>query len=109
MTMIEPYRFDMLGFFEGLASMPDDLLGSAEWDSENGEMQVEASGLSNGEFALRAELWWPETYTTTERSERGAFIVAAPELVRFATSLAPFLRIPPGQGRLNLQPVADDS
>ena len=90
-VMIEPYRQDMLGFFQEFAAVPEDWVGRAKWGSENGEVFLEVEGYGSGPIVIQAELaWWTRSGQETRTS---VFGVTPSDLKTFAASLPPFLRL----------------
>ena len=95
--MIEPYRQDMLGFFQELASVPERWLGRAEWESENGKVFLDVGGYGSEPIVIRAELAW-STSSWLQETRHGTFGVTPSDLKAFAASLPPFLRLAPEDG-----------
>jgi hypothetical protein len=91
LEMIEPYRADMLGFFEQLAKSEGSLL---RWESEYAELHFEAS-VEEGDSALfETRIWWPPDY---ERREEMQFRVPTQRLPAFAEQLRGFVRLERGR------------
>jgi hypothetical protein len=85
LTMISPYRADMLGFFVELSEGAE----QTRWDSEHAEMSIDATQLGEAYHLDVAILGSP----TLSRNDRLRLTVARSECRRFAPELARFLRV----------------
>jgi hypothetical protein len=92
--MIEPYRADMLGFFEDLGRAASrGWEGELLWESEYAEMRVEAKASGDGLVVLDMRLRWPPSYEE-EKQATLSFSVEAVE--RAAERMHNFLRMERG-------------
>ena len=95
LEMIEPYRADMLGFFEEIArSARRGWEGGTRWESEYSEFHLDAYAKGDGEVALDVYMRWPPTYDE-ERQTRMMFAVEAVE--RYGERMRGFLRMERGR------------
>ena len=92
LEMIEPYREDMLGFFEQLAEAKAP--SRHRWESEYAELHLDVVIADDGPATFDAEIWWPPDY---ERRERAQFQVATDQLPGFAERLREFVRLDQGE------------
>lgn len=96
MEMIEPYRADMLGFFEEIADEAEaGWDGVKSWKSEFAELRVDATNDGRGVTVLHAFI--RSTRPIGEEDEQsGVLVVANRALVRVADEMRRFLRLPHG-------------
>ena len=66
--MIQPYREDMLGFFEEMAEEADGWEGSKRWRSEFAEMNIVATNEGSGIATLRIQIWPPNEEWSAEET-----------------------------------------
>src|SRR2546421_6863924 len=67
--MIEPYRADMLGFFEDLGRAAlQGWEGELLWESEYAEMRVAANAAGEGLVVFDVLLRWPPSYEEEKRT-----------------------------------------
>jgi hypothetical protein len=95
LEMIRPYRRDMLGFFEELAVAADSgWQGTKRWDSEFGEMRIDASNDGSGLTRLHTFVWIRPIGDEDEQS--GVLMVRSEELPRLAEEMRRFLQLQHG-------------
>ena len=96
MEMIEPYRSDMLGFFEEMASEAQTgWRGTRLWESEFSEMRVDATNDGGGLTTLGVLIHWMRP--VGEEDERyGKLTIASAELTRVAHEMQRFLDLRSG-------------
>jgi hypothetical protein len=88
--MIEPYRADMLGFFEDLGRVASrGWEGERFWESEYAEMRVAAKAAGDGRVVFDVLLRWPPTY---EEEKRATLAFPAEAVERAAERMHDFLR-----------------
>ena len=91
LDMIEPYRADMMAFFEELATDPVGWSSPKEWESEFAELSVRATrGGENGIVTLDVLMRWPPRY---DDEQRATLVVRAVGLAQLAEAMRAFLRI----------------
>jgi hypothetical protein len=93
LDMIEPYRADMLGFFEELARDAPGWYERKEWESEFDEISVLATPLGDEMVQLDIHIRWPPTY---EDEKRGSLLVRADDLSQLANAMRSFLGLREG-------------
>jgi hypothetical protein len=93
MEMIGPYRSDMLGFFEEMASEAEPgWRGTRSWESEFHEMRVEATNDGRGLTTLGVLIQWMRP-VGEEDDRYGELTVASAELTRLALEMKRFLHL----------------
>jgi hypothetical protein len=92
--MIEPYRSDMLGFFEEMAVESSGWPGTKEWRSEFATLRVTAVTGGDGNVSLAVTAWWPPDY---EETRQLGLSLPAGELKELATKVRVFLDLPHGE------------
>src|SRR5690348_2569216 len=92
--MIEPYRADMLGYFEEVADGANrGWEGDNKWESEFSQLHLAATSTGAGDVTLRIYARWKPDY---EDDRRGELIVPADAVARFAIRMRDFLRLESG-------------
>jgi hypothetical protein len=92
LKMIEPYRADMLCFFEQLAEAKDRC--RLRWQSEYAELHFDVSTEEHGWASFAAEIWWPPDY---EQREQMQFRVPTERLPSFTEQMRHFVRLDRGE------------
>jgi hypothetical protein len=92
--MIEPYRYDMLGFFEEMAAEASGWPGTKEWRSEFATLMVAAVNADGGTVSFEVDARWPPDY---EESRHLVLRLPAAELKELATKVRVFVDLPHGE------------
>jgi uncharacterized protein DUF6228 len=96
LEMIHAYRSDMLGFFEELAAAADSgWQGAKRWDSEYGEMRIDASNDGRGFTNLHTFVSWNRP-VGEEDWQSGILVARSAELHRLAEEMRRFLQLARG-------------
>jgi hypothetical protein len=92
LDMIEPYRAEMMGFFDELAREASGWAGEKAWSSEFAELELGATHDGADAVTFRFRIRWPPRY---EEERDGSLVVRAQALDRLAAELRSFLCIEP--------------
>jgi Family of unknown function (DUF6228) len=84
LDMIDPYRDDMLGFFEDMARHKRGWSGVMSWESEFAEMKLDVRNPEGGDVTFDVSMRWPPNY---EDDWSGSLVVNADQLPRFAEAM----------------------
>lgn len=92
--MIEPYRADMLGFFEDLdRATVSGWEGELYWESEFAEVRIEAKLAAGADVVFDVLMRWPPRY---EEERRATMAFRPADLQRLAGRMHDFLRMERG-------------
>jgi hypothetical protein len=84
LEMIDPYRRDMLGFFEDMGRHRRGWSGVMSWESEFAEMKLDVRNPDGGDVTVDVLMRWPPSY---EDEWSGSLVVNADELPRAAEAM----------------------
>jgi hypothetical protein len=94
LQMIEPYRADMLAFFEELAQgAAAGWNGDNGWESEFSQLHLAATSDGEGEVTIRIFVRWAPNY---DDERRGELSMRATDVERFGERMRKFLRLEHG-------------